>query len=131
MLLDNWNDLNLLWLIQEVFFGQSFKTNSLKLNKTFLLFSESLKLLVDILYDLLIGVDVQHLLEESEAVVDGHQLLLEVADLLGTHGDVEWNRAIIESSLDSLYLGSKVLSVVEELLDNLVVLSELLGNVDE
>jgi hypothetical protein len=101
------------------------------LNKTFLLFSESLKLLVDILYDLLIGVDVQHLLEESEAVVDGHQLLLEVADLLGTHGDVEWNRAIIESSLDSLYLGSKVLSVVEELLDNLVVLSELLGNVDE
>ena len=131
MLLDNWNDLNLLWLIQEVFFGQSFKTNSLKLNKTFLLFSESLKLLVDILYDLLIGVDVQHLLEESEAVVDGHQLLLEVADLLGTHGDVERNRAIIESSLDSLYLGSKVLSVVEELLDNLVVLSELLGNVDE
>lgn len=131
MLLDNWNDLNLLWLIQEVFFGQSFKTNSLKLNKTFLLFSESLKLLVDILYDLLIGVDVQHLLEESEAVVDGHQLLLEVADLLGTHGDVEWNRAIIESSLDSLYLGSKVLSVVEELLDNLVVLSELLGNIDE
>jgi hypothetical protein len=131
MLLDNWNDLNLLWLIQEVFFGQSFKTNSLKLNKTFLLFSESLKLLVDILYDLLIGVDVQHLLEESKAVVDVHQLLLEVADLLGTHGDVEWNRAIIESSLDSLYLGSKVLSVVEELLDNLVVLSELLGNVDE
>ena len=131
MLFDLWNDLNLLWLIQEIVFSKSLESDSLGLNKSFLLFSESLELLVDILHNLLVGVDVQHLLEESEAIVDGHELLLEVSDLLSTHGDVDWDGAIVKSGLDTLYLGSEVLSVVKELLHDLVVFTEFLGNVDK
>ena len=95
VLLDNWNHLNLLRLIQKVIFSQSFKTTNLEIRKSLLLFSETLKLLVEILNDLLISINMKHLLKESKTIINGHQFLLEVSDFLCSQGNINWNSAIV------------------------------------
>jgi hypothetical protein len=38
---------------------------------------------------------MKNLLEESEAIVNGHQFLLEVSDFLSSQGNIDWDGAII------------------------------------